>query len=275
MFLSQREDVKNIITRYKNNRNIKFLCVVPNGSRVYGYPSIDSDIDVRGIYVEPLNNYLKLERSKDCFSSNFYGDDLEIDLQMYSLDKALKLISKSNPSILEWLHVDNAYSNFYYINELREVADEYFDVKKCLYHYTGMAKKDLKSHIKYVEKDKVIKVKHLLNIFRCLFYCHSMIRDGEFPTLDIMDNIPAILDTTRLENGKLFTQYIVDLIERKKMNKDSLIILESDVENWLEERIVNYKDFADGLKSKNIDMDKLNDVFYKIVTNYMMLKEVI
>lgn len=60
MFLSQREDVKNIITRYKNNRNIKFLCVVPNGSRVYGYPSIDSDIDVRGIYVEPLNNYLKL-----------------------------------------------------------------------------------------------------------------------------------------------------------------------------------------------------------------------
>ena len=92
MFLSQREDVKNIITRYKNNRNIKFLCAVPNGSRVYGYPSINSDIDVRGIYVEPLNNYLKLERSKDCFSSNFYGNDLEIDLQMYSLDKALKLI---------------------------------------------------------------------------------------------------------------------------------------------------------------------------------------
>ena len=138
-----------------------------------------------------------------------------------------------------------------------------------------MAKKDLKSHIKYVEKDKVIKVKHLLNIFRCLFYCHSMIRDGEFPTLDIMDNIPAILDTTRLENGKLFTQYIIDLIERKKLNKDSLIMLESDVENWLEERVENYKDFADKLKGKEITMDKLNDVFYKIVTNYMMLKEVI
>ncbi len=274
MILSKENEIKEIIKRRENTRDIKFLCVVPNGSRAYGTESWNSDIDIRGIYIEPLSEYLRLERSKDCFSTTYY-DGVDIDLQAYSLDKTLKLISKSNPNILEWLNVDNAYSNFWYINQLREIADEYFDVKRCLYHYIGMAKKDLKAHIKYIEEDKVIKVKHLLNIFRCVFYCHSMIRDGKFPTLDIMDNIPAILDTYRLENGKLFTQYIVDLLNKKKTDKDSIIILETDVENWLEERIKNYKYCADELKSKKIDMEKLNRVFYDLVTKYDNLKVVI
>lgn len=274
MILAKENEIKEIIKRKENIRNIKFLCVIPNGSRAYGTESWNSDIDVRGIYIEHLSKYLNLERSKDCFSATYY-DGVDIDLQAYSLDKALKLMSKSNPNILEWLNVDNAYSNFWYINQLRDIANEYFDVKRCLYHYIGMAKKDLKEHIKCVEEDKVIKVKHLLNIFRCIFYCHSIVRDGKFPTLDIMDNIPAILDTYRLENGKLFTQYIVDLIERKKINKDSLIILESDVENWLEDRIRNYKYCANELKSKKIDMEKLNEVFYNLVTQYDNLKVVI
>lgn len=102
-----------------------------------------------------------------------------------------------------------------------------------------------------------------------------MIRGGEFPTLDIMDNIPAILDTYRLNNGKLFTQYIVDLISKKKTDKDSVIILETDVENWLKERIRNYKYYADELKPKKIDMEKLNKVFYDLVTEYDNLKEVL
>lgn len=274
MILAKENEIKEIIKRREKTRDIKFLCIVPNGSRAYGTESWNSDIDVRGIYIEPLSQYLRLERSKDCFSATYY-DGVNIDLQAYSLDKALKLISKSNPNILEWLNADNAYSNFWYINQLRDIANEYFDVKKCLYHYIGMAKKDLKLHIKYIEEDKVIKVKYLLSIFRCLFYCHSMIRDGEFPTLSIMDNIPAILETYRLENGKLFTQYIVDLINKKKTDKDSVIILENDVDTWLEERIKNYKYCADELKSKKIDIEKLNRVFYDLVTEYDNLKVVI
>lgn len=274
MILSKENEIKEIIKRREKTRDIKFLCVVPNGSRVYGTESWNSDIDIRGIYIEPLSEYLRLERSKDCFSATYY-DGVDIDLQAYSLDKALKLISKSNPNILEWLNVDNAYSNFWHINQLREIADEYFDVKRCLYHYIGMAKKDLKKHIKYIKEYKTIKVKHLLNVFRCVFYCHSMIRDGKFPTLNIMDDIPAILDTYRLNNGKLFTQYIVDLINKKKTNKNSVIILETDVENWLEERIKNYKYCADELKSKKIDIEKLNKVFYDLVTNYDNIKDVL
>ena len=274
MILVKENEIKEIIKRKENTRDIKFLCVVPNGSTAYGTESWNSDIDVRGIYIEPLSEYLRLERSKDCFSATYY-DGVDIDLQAYSLDKTLKLISKSNPNILEWLNVDSAYSNFWYINQLRELAEECFDLKRCLYHYLGMAKKDLKAHSKYVEGDKVIKVKHLVNIFRCLFYCHSMIRDGEFPTLNIMDNIPAILDTYRLNNGKLFTQYIVDLINKKKIDKDSVIILEDDVENWLEERIRNYKYCADELKPKKIDMEKLNKVFYNLVIDYDNIKDVL
>ena len=78
----------------------------------------------------------------------------------------------------------------------------------------------------------------------------------------------------RLNNGKLFTQYIVDLINKKKIDKDSVIILEDDVEKWIEERIRNYKYCADELKSKKIDIDKLNKVFYNLVTEYDNIKEV-
>lgn len=68
--------------------------------------------------------------------------------------------------------------------------------------------------------------------------------------------------------GGRFSQYIVDLINKKKTDKDSVIILENDVENWIEERIRNYKYCANELKSKKIDMEKLNKVFYDLVTDY-------
>lgn len=263
--LKYKEEVLNILKRYQNNRNITFLTANLCGSNSYGYDSWNSDIDVRGIYVEPISNYLRLERSKDCFEDKFSGE-VEIDVQFYSLDKALKLISKSNPNILEWLHSEDSYVSFKYQNELRELANEYFSAKRCIYHYIGMAKKDYK---KYIDEQTVVSTKKLLNILRCLFYCNSIINDDEFPTpLDIRDNIPAELDTLRLENGVLATQFVYDLLDKKRLNKETTVKVPIYLKVWIVKYLEIYKQYADSLKGKEIEWKKLNDTFIKYVHKF-------
>jgi predicted nucleotidyltransferase len=56
---------------------IRILYACESGSRAWGFPSPDSDYDVRFVYVQPLPWYLGLDEGPDTL--NFPVDD-ELDL---------------------------------------------------------------------------------------------------------------------------------------------------------------------------------------------------
>ena len=79
---------------------VRILLAIESGSRAWGFPSRDSDYDVRFIFVRPLSAYLSIVPPRDVIERPI---DAELDLGGWDLRKALGLMVRSNAVVLEWL----------------------------------------------------------------------------------------------------------------------------------------------------------------------------
>lgn len=84
----------------EQNENIRILHAVESGSRAWGFPSPDSDYDVRFIYIRSPEFYLKLEKTRDVIELPI--NDM-LDINGWDLNKALRLLHSSNPTLFEWM----------------------------------------------------------------------------------------------------------------------------------------------------------------------------
>ncbi len=72
-----------------------------SGSRAWGFASPDSDYDVRYVFIRPMADYLRIYPLPDHIDGPL--DEVQ-DYSGWDVKKALGLLGKSNPSLLEWLH---------------------------------------------------------------------------------------------------------------------------------------------------------------------------
>jgi predicted nucleotidyltransferase len=79
--------------------NITILHAVESGSRAWGFASPDSDYDVRFFYMRQKDYYLRLDRTRDVLEYPVF--DL-LDINGWDIDKTLKLLHTSNPTLFEW-----------------------------------------------------------------------------------------------------------------------------------------------------------------------------
>jgi uncharacterized protein len=116
---------------------VRVLYAVESGSRAWGFASPDSDYDVRFLYVHPRSAYLSIERPPETLDRMLPGD---IDLAGWDLRKALGLLRKSNPSLLEWLRTPLVYAETEgFRAELDALADAAFSPAAGFHHYRSMA----------------------------------------------------------------------------------------------------------------------------------------
>jgi len=83
----------------EKNEHVRILLAVESGSRALGFPSTDSDYDVRFIYIRQKEDYLRLEKTRDVIELPL--DDV-LDINGWDLQKTLRLFRKSNPTLFEW-----------------------------------------------------------------------------------------------------------------------------------------------------------------------------
>ena len=99
------KDSKAVIAEAVKGIEVKHGChvlfAVESGSRAWGFASPDSDYDVRGVYVKPLDWYLQLKDDAQDTIVEALPDD--IDVSFWDLRKALLQMTKSNASFFEWL----------------------------------------------------------------------------------------------------------------------------------------------------------------------------
>src|SRR5690606_13214968 len=79
---------------------VRILFAIESGSRAWGFPSRDSDYDVRFVYARPLDWYLSVYEGRDVIECPVDG---LLDLNGWDLKKALDLLRRSNPALMEWL----------------------------------------------------------------------------------------------------------------------------------------------------------------------------
>lgn len=93
-------EIDRRLARVEATHSVRRLLAAESGSRTWGFPSPDSDYDVRFVYVRLRDWYLSLTPGRDVSEAPIVDD---IDLGGWDIRKALSLLLKSNAVISEWI----------------------------------------------------------------------------------------------------------------------------------------------------------------------------
>ena len=137
--------IQAALTRLEATHNIRVLYACESGSRAWGFPSPDSDYDVRFIYAHPTDWYLTLEEGPDTL--NFPVDE-ELDLAGWELRKALKLLRGSNAALFEWLQSPVVYREALgFRAALQPFMNASFNPRAGLHHYLGLVRRGVEDDL--------------------------------------------------------------------------------------------------------------------------------
>ena len=110
----------------ESRENIRVIHCVESGSRAWGFASPDSDYDVRFIYVRPLEYYLRLDKTRDVIEWQL---DDTLDINGWDLQKALRLLHSSNPTLFEWNNSPIIYKTTPQWAAVSEIIGDFFQKK--------------------------------------------------------------------------------------------------------------------------------------------------
>lgn len=127
----------------EKNERIHIILAVESDSRAWGFPSTDSDYDVRFIYIRQKEDYLRLEKTRDVIELPLDGI---LDINGWDLQKTLRLFHKSNPTLFEWFSSPIVYMETPFADTFRTMMGNYFSTKRSLYHYIHMAEKNRREY---------------------------------------------------------------------------------------------------------------------------------
>jgi uncharacterized protein len=77
------------------------LFATVSGAHLYGFPSPDSDYDLRGVHVLPPREVLGLDVRHETIERSAVVDGLELDLVTHDARKFFLLLLKKNGYVLE------------------------------------------------------------------------------------------------------------------------------------------------------------------------------
>lgn len=139
--------INTILTRIEGEEDVKVIYACESGSRAWGFPSSDSDYDIRFIYIRPINWYLSIHEGRDVIVRPIDG---ELDIHGWDLRKALRLLRKSNPALLEWLGSSIVYHEHrMLVSRLRQLAQRCFSPTACAFNYLHTARHNYESFLQW------------------------------------------------------------------------------------------------------------------------------
>ena len=150
------------------------LFLTISGAHLYGFPSPDSDVDLRGVYVLPPQALLGLDPPVETVSQTTLYAGVEVDLVAHDLKKFLDLLLHKNGYVLEQLYSPLVVAGGAEFEELRALAQGAI-TRHVQHHYAGFARHRL--HEFAAESPR--RVKTLLYVYRVLLTGIHLLRTGE------------------------------------------------------------------------------------------------
>lgn len=243
-----RETIIETIKKIETEKNIKILFACETGSRAWGFPSPDSDYDIRMIYKHQTSWYLSVSEKKDTLEAMLNDGDL--DITGWDIRKCLRLLWKSNSALLERLQSPVVYYvEPGFLEIMQPLADACFAPVASMYHYLNMGKRSFED----IDGQDEVKLKKLFYALRASFACKWILDKDSIPPIvfqKMLDEleIPAALRTR-----------IYELIELKSgKNEDYMHPQEPEMNAFIREQFErSEKESANlkGRKQKSVDLD--------------------
>ena len=131
-------EVQKHLERIEQEHDVTVIHAIESGSRAWGFPSPDSDYDVRFIYAHHGDWYLQLTEERDVIELPIND---ELDIAGWDLRKAFNLANKGNVVIQEWMISPIVYKQSDDYSQLFELLSKAFNTISAYHHYRSMAKK--------------------------------------------------------------------------------------------------------------------------------------
>lgn len=197
--------IRDELKRLEQAEDVTVVYACESGSRAWGFESDDSDYDVRFIYLRRTEWYLTIQNKRDVIENPI---DDELDVSGWDVPKALQLLRKSNPPLLEWLQSPVVYAQTStFVDRLRGLMAEYYSPISCMYHYLHMAENNFRKYLKAED----VWTKKYFYVLRPVLACHWIERG---------------LGVVPIEFGRLVDRVVEDADLRQEI--DELLIKKRD-----------------------------------------------
>ncbi len=205
------------LKRIADGQPYPLLFATVSGAHLYGFPSPDSDFDLRGAHVLPLERVIGLEVKDETIQDSRMIEGLEMDIVSHDVQKFFKLLLKKNGYVLEQLFSPLVVRTTREHKELMEIARHGSNrgviTKHHSHHYFGFAETEWKLFL----KESPRRVKPLLYVYRVLLTGIHLMRTGR-----IEANLLALNEDERLA-------FIPDLVAKKLAGLEKSTLDDADV----------------------------------------------
>jgi predicted nucleotidyltransferase len=251
-------DIKNAIQQIGISHGIKILYACETGSRAWGFPSPDSDYDVRMIYMHPQDWYLSLTEKKDSLEQMLNQGDL--DITGWDIRKCLRLLYKSNGALLERIQSPIVYTEVPgLVSTLQEAANVCFSPVATMFHYLGMAKTSFAE----VENAPEVKLKKLFYALRAALACKWIMDKRSIPP------IVFITMVNELEFSETLKNRIRELIQLKSTCDEAYVHpAETELNAFIMRIIIASEISAPSLSGRKKPDPDLDAVFLNLIKTY-------
>lgn len=183
-----------------------------SGAHLYGFPSPDSDYDLRGCHVLPVREVVGLDAGRETVEVSEEEGGFELDLVTHDARKFFGLLLKKNGYVLEQLYSPLVVQTSPEHEELKDLA------RGCVtrhhsHHYFGFAE----TQWRLFEKESPRRVKPLLYTYRALLTGIRLMRTGE-----VEANLVRLNEEARLG-------HVADLIACKLAGPEESALDDGDV----------------------------------------------
>ncbi|WP_298025003.1 nucleotidyltransferase domain-containing protein [uncultured Dysosmobacter sp.] len=241
--------IREKLQEIERQENCRILLAVESGSRAWGFASPDSDYDVRFIYIRPKESYLKLEHIRDVIELPI--NDV-LDINGWDVQKTLRLLHKSNPTVFEWFSSPIVYKSTPFADSFKPIMQHYFSSKSGLWHYLHMAERNFREYL----RTDMVKAKKYFYVLRPVLACRWILEKGTPPPMlfsELMESqLPDYLTAT--------IQKLLDI----KVNSPEVKLIPrvNEINRYLYESIVDIHEKIEQLpKEPRRDWTELDKLF--------------
>ncbi|WP_313884405.1 nucleotidyltransferase domain-containing protein [Streptomyces tropicalis] len=157
------------------------LFATVSGAHLYGFPSRDSDVDLRGVHLLPAADLVGLREPEETRSRMWDRDGVELDLVTHDLRKFVRLMLRRNGYVLEQLLSPLVVQSGDAHRELVSLAPGVL-TRHHAHHYRGFATTQWRLF------ERSGELKPLLYTFRVLLTGVHLMRSGE-----VQAHLPSLL----------------------------------------------------------------------------------
>lgn len=249
-----REEILENLKSLEVEENIKILYACESGSRAWGFPSADSDYDVRFIYVREKDWYLRVDHEfcRDVVEQPI--NDL-LDINGWDLKKALKLLRKSNPALIEWLNSPIIYQqSSKFAQEIKSLIPTHYSPRSCFYHYSHMANGNFREYL----QGETVRIKKYFYVLRPVLAMQWIEQGRGVVPMEFETLVNELIQDQELKTA------IHKLLEDKRQGFESAYLPRIEViSQFIESELSRFKDKAQEQPKHDSDFSLLNPFFQK------------